>query len=82
MTSRSARSAVSMPMLMPALAITTSGTPCATRQARPAATMLSMTATSAPYTRQYPAGQPCAAAQVVNSVSRRATSASRQPAAA
>jgi hypothetical protein len=31
-----------MPTLMPALAITTSGRPCAARQARPAPTMLSI----------------------------------------
>ena len=35
-TSRSSKSAVSMPTLMPALAITTSGRPCAAMQARPA----------------------------------------------
>jgi hypothetical protein len=40
-TSMSSRSAVSMPTLMPALAITTSGRPCAAMQAWPAATMLS-----------------------------------------
>ena len=81
MTSMSSRSAVSMPTLMPALAITTSGTPCAAMQAWPAATMASMTATSAPYTCQRPAGQPCAVAQAVSSAWRRATSATRQPAA-
>ncbi|MNU05593.1 hypothetical protein D3C72_2504530 [compost metagenome] len=47
-TSRSERSAVSMPMLMPALAITTSGTPWRAMQSVPAATMLSVSATSAP----------------------------------
>ena len=47
-TSRSSRTAVSMPTLMPALAITTSGTPCCAMQAAPAATMLSVSATSAP----------------------------------
>ena len=46
-TSRSASSAVSMPTLMPALAITTSGRPCAAMQAWPAATMLSTSRTSA-----------------------------------
>ena len=47
MTSRSSRSAVSMPTLMPALAITTSGTPCCAMQTCAAASMLSMSATSA-----------------------------------
>ena len=47
MVSRSARSAVSTPTLMPALAITTSGTPWCRTQASPAATMLSMLETSA-----------------------------------
>ena len=47
-TSRSARSAVSMPTLIPALAITTSGSPWRARQASAAATMLSTCATSAP----------------------------------
>jgi hypothetical protein len=50
MTSRSSRRALSMPMLMPALAMTTSGRPWACRQAWPAATMASMSATSAAYT--------------------------------
>ena len=47
MTSRSWRSPLSMPTLMPALAITTSGRPWRSMQATPAATMLSVSATSA-----------------------------------
>lgn len=47
-TSMSSRSPVSMPTLMPALAITTSGRPCCSMHALPAATMLSVWATSAP----------------------------------
>ena len=47
-TSRSAGSAVSMPTLMPALAMTTSGTPWAAMQALPAATIAAMSRTSAP----------------------------------
>ena len=43
----SSRSAVSTPTLMPALAITTSGTPWRCRQSCPAAAMLSGCATSA-----------------------------------
>jgi hypothetical protein len=46
-TSMSSRTAVSMPTLMPALAITTSGTPWAGDAGRPASTMLSVWATSA-----------------------------------
>ncbi len=47
MTSISARTAVSMPTLMPALAITTSGSPWRAMQSWPAAMMLSGTDTSA-----------------------------------
>ena len=46
-TSRSSNSAVSMPTLMPALAITTSGRPCAAMQARPASTIAATSRTSA-----------------------------------
>ncbi|MCY1523945.1 hypothetical protein D9M68_588590 [compost metagenome] len=46
-TSMSSLSAVSMPMLMPALAITTSGRPWVARQSAPAATMLVASDTSA-----------------------------------
>ncbi len=81
MTSMSARSAVSMPTLMPALATTTSGTPWRARQAWPAATTLSMSATSASYTCQRSAGQSRARAQSRSSTGRRATRASRQPSA-
>lgn len=63
MTSRSSRSAVSMPTLMPAFAITTSGSPSSAMQALPAAMMLSACATSAPYTRKSSGPSPLAAAQ-------------------
>ena len=46
-TSMSSRRAVSMPTLMPALAITTSGRPCSAMHWRPAPTMLSVRCTSA-----------------------------------
>ncbi|MNW00590.1 hypothetical protein D3C71_1961040 [compost metagenome] len=47
MTSISSRTAVSMPTLIPALAMTTSGKPWRAKHSVPAATMLSITATSA-----------------------------------
>ena len=46
-TSRSSRSAVSMPTLMPALAMTTSGRPCAAKQRWAAAMNSSVRRTSA-----------------------------------
>ena len=57
--------------------ITTSGTPNSVRQCRPAATMLSICATSAPNTRQRLASSRRAAAQACICSVRRATSASR-----
>jgi hypothetical protein len=69
-----------MPTLMPALAITRSGSPCREMQSAPAAAMLAGTATSAPYATQRSSPKPWAAAQAATSSVRRATSASRQPA--
>ena len=79
-TSRSAASAVSMPMLMPALAITTSGTPCAAITARPMAAIAARSRTSAAWTETVAGAMPCAAAHSRSASPRRATSASRQPA--
>ena len=81
-TSRSSRTALSMPMLMPALAITTSGTPRVARQSCAALTMLSVSATSAASTLQRVASSPRSCAQARMGSTRRATRARRQPASA
>ena len=59
-----------MPMLTPALAITTSGTPCCAMHTCAAATMPSMSATSAGYTCQRPKARPFSSAQALISAPR------------